>query len=183
LCFDRGMTFLGPLVAHRFSAQQPPPWLKGAVASGEMGPESLDVWMAIASELGRNFEMAAAISYWENEMRKKGLSLPRKLIPPLNSDVESDETVSDWREQFVNSTSMRTNLEGKVRQLGVSDLEALLSRHQTHRNPTVEFEKQYQFHIILIRKHLDRKIDDPAWIERLEALMRRLDKLLSQAGT
>jgi hypothetical protein len=176
------MTLLGPFVAHRFSAQQPPHWLKGAVASGELAPESLDIWATIAGELGRNFETAAAVSYWENEMRSLGLPLPRKLIPPLDSEVESDETVGEWREQFVNSTAMRTNLEGKARQLGESDLETILSRHQTHRNPTVEFEKQYQFHLILIRKHLAKKSDDPSWSERLEALMRKVDKLLSQAG-
>lgn len=168
-------------VAQRFSAQQPPTWLKSAVSAGELPVESIDVWTGISRELGRNFDMSSAVSYWENEMRLRGLSFPQNLVPPLNSEVGSDETVGEWRLQFVNSEMMLKHLESRASQLGLDPIESIL--HRDHHNPTVEFEKNYQFHLILIRKLLAGNFDESSTKERLEVLLRKLNKLLTQAGS
>lgn len=169
-------------------ASRAPVWLLEGVRTGIIPEGAVGVWADVSHRLRKHFDETAASVYWKNEAEAQGLQVPKKYgVAETGKWEVGDDLVSAWERQTARTRTMaegvmklfrswRKGLDDLERDLGltgidfpIETLEALDSLARTldvyygHTTPVAEFEEEFQFSLVLVKKRLDeRKILETA---------------------
>jgi hypothetical protein len=173
--------------------------MTGAVAAGELDPESLRLWPSIVAQLGEHFDEYAAAAYWRNKAEERGVLVPDQIVPLTKAwwKVDKTDTIEEWaklakrsegllqeQDRLIGAWQAQLQRDGRQEGLMVlGKLTGLTARYEGHTNPTVGFEQAFQFAVLVADKAFDKAYpaddaDYQTWLTGALKGTRQLEKAL-----